>query len=149
MKPKVSKIKEKIYSPAEEYYSPNIDEFLALEDPVQTARIETRMMLAKTIADTIKERGISKKELAQRLGQHPSAVTKWLSGKHNFTSDTLADIGRALEINLFAHDIPVKELTKEFVYQPIVIQTPNTNLEQPKWKVSNNVQISHREINFA
>ena len=29
----------------------------------------------------------------------PSEITRWLSGTHNFTVDTLTDLGRVLETN--------------------------------------------------
>lgn len=38
----------------------------------------------------MKERGLTKAQLAQALGRRPSEVTKWLSGQHNFTIATLA-----------------------------------------------------------
>ena len=43
------------------------------------------------------------------LGQQPSVVTKWLSGTHNFTADTLADIQRVLEISLFNFDVQSRQ----------------------------------------
>ena len=120
MNPKVKNNKTAI---AEEYHSPILDEFLALEDPAETARTETRMMLAALIADTMQEKNIAKKELAQRLNQHQSVVTKWLSGKHNFTSDTLTDIGRVLGISLFAHSEQPKQEVVEYKVS-FVIEMP-------------------------
>lgn len=62
------------------------------------------MMLAAKIYEAMQQKGISKKQFAQMLGQQPSVITKWLSGTHNFTADTLADIQRVLEISLFNFD---------------------------------------------
>ncbi len=31
---------------------------------------------------------------------NPSEITRWLSGTHNFTTDTLIDLQRVLDINL-------------------------------------------------
>jgi transcriptional regulator with XRE-family HTH domain len=53
----------------------------------------------------MKLKKMSEKSLAAALEQHPSRVTKWLSGKHNFTTDTLSDIGRVLELKFFAHEL--------------------------------------------
>ncbi len=60
-----------------------------------------------------------KKDLADALGKNPSVITKWLSGTHNFTSDTLADIGNVLHIDL----LNIKEKPKEIVekYNTIVV----------------------------
>lgn len=38
----------------------------------------------------MKEKGLSKKQLAESIGKRPSEVTRWLSGEHNFTIATLA-----------------------------------------------------------
>ncbi|MBK9014412.1 MAG: helix-turn-helix transcriptional regulator [Saprospiraceae bacterium] len=75
------------------------------KNSVETARIENRMMLAAKIFEAMQRQGISKSKLAEMLEQHPSVVTKWLSGTHNFTTDTLSDIGRVLKIQLFAHNV--------------------------------------------
>ena len=50
------------------------------------------------------ERGwiLSKIDLAKKFGKSPSEITKWLSGNHNFTVDTLIEIERVLDIKLLA-----------------------------------------------
>lgn len=45
----------------------------------------------------IEDMGISKKELAQKLGKSPSFVTQVLSGARNMTLGTLSDICFALD----------------------------------------------------
>ncbi len=105
---------EKSVQEARNYTSAAIDEFLALENPAITARTANRMILAVRIADAMLEKGINKKALAAKLGQHPSAVTKWLSGQHNFTTDTLTDIGRALDISFFTQESSQKPTVFEY-----------------------------------
>ncbi len=61
--------------------------------PVAVRRIETRMQVAKMLYDYLSIRGISQQEFASMMGKQPSEVSKWLSGNHNFTIDTLSDIG--------------------------------------------------------
>jgi ribosome-binding protein aMBF1 (putative translation factor) len=75
----------------------------------EDARIENRMLLAAKIFEAMQRQGISKSKLAGLLGQHPSVITKWLSGTHNFTTDTLTDIESALKIRLFAHNVEQKK----------------------------------------
>ncbi|MBK8922648.1 MAG: helix-turn-helix transcriptional regulator [Saprospirales bacterium] len=60
------------------------------------------MMLAAKIEDAMTAKNIGKKQLAEMMGQRPSVITKWLSGKHNFTVDTLTDIQRVLGVRLLA-----------------------------------------------
>ena len=72
-------------------------DILASTPPVVVRRIETRMLVAKMLHDCLCLRGISQQELAGKMGKQPSEVSKWLSGNHNFTIDTLSDIGFYLD----------------------------------------------------
>ena len=65
--------------------------------PVVVRRIRTRMLVAKMLHDYLCVRGISQQDLAEKMGKQPSEVSKWLSGNHNFTIDTLSDIGYYLD----------------------------------------------------
>lgn len=72
-------------------------DIMASTSPVVVRRIETRMLVAKMLHDYLAIRGISQQELAGKMGKQPSEVSKWLSGNHNFTIDTLSDIGYYLD----------------------------------------------------
>ena len=54
--------------------------------------------IADRIEAVMKEKGISKKELAALTRRRPSDVTRWLGGGHNFTCRTIALIGQALGV---------------------------------------------------
>jgi ribosome-binding protein aMBF1 (putative translation factor) len=90
---------------ARDYSSEQLRRVQARRDPAQTARTHTRMQLAAKISDAMRASKVSKSQLAAQLDQQPSVVTKWLSGTHNFTVDTLTDIGRVLGINLFSVEV--------------------------------------------
>lgn len=87
---------------AEIFNSPLIEKLMAERDSKQTAKVKKRMMLAAKIGDGIKAKGWKKKDLAEALNKQPSEITKWLSGMHNFTSDTLWDIEDVLDIELIS-----------------------------------------------
>ena len=55
-----------------------------------------RKRTSEEIQDALQASGMSRKEFAVKMGRQPSEVTKWLSGKHNFTSDLLAEISAVL-----------------------------------------------------
>lgn len=55
-----------------------------------------RQITSEQIESAMKRSGLTRKQLADKMGKHPSEVTKWLSGSHNFTSDLLSDISSAL-----------------------------------------------------
>jgi len=74
---------------------------MATADPVKVKRIETRMLVAQMLHDYLGLRDISQQSLAGKMGKQPSEVSKWLSGDHNFTIDTLSDIGYYLDMDFF------------------------------------------------
>lgn len=56
--------------------------------------------IASRIDAVMKEKGISKKQLAELTHRRPSDVTRWLGGGHNFTCRTIALIQQALGVQL-------------------------------------------------
>ena len=91
------------------YRSKLIEDLLNEISLEELKRTERKMMLAARIDDGLKAKGMKKGELAKALNKRPSEISKWVSGTHNFTSDTLWDIGDVLGINL----INIKEQRKE------------------------------------
>lgn len=112
-------------SKAEEYNSELIGELLNDTDTKEAARIEKRMLLAQKIDDARIANNLSKSDFAKKIGVKPSVITKWLSGTHNFTSDTLSDIEEILGINLLSVTCKVIE-PRNFVY----IITTNSSHKQ-------------------
>lgn len=92
----------------EPYSSPELEVFLSMEETINTEYIRTSMMLAAQIEDAMIARGIGKKMLADMLGKKPSVITKWLSGTHNFETNTLTEIAKALDFTIFAFDVPTR-----------------------------------------
>lgn len=92
----------------EPYNSPELEAFLSMEETINTEYIRTSMMLAAQIEDAMIAKGIGKKMLADMLGKKPSVITKWLSGTHNFETNTLTEIAKALDFKIFAFDVPTR-----------------------------------------
>ena len=78
----------------------NILQRLENESAATYEKTAMRMRLAIKIADAIAQSGFTQKEFAERMNKKPSEISKWLSGTHNFTIDTLYDISRELGITL-------------------------------------------------
>lgn len=89
---------------ADQYTSDILSEIFAEITPREQKRTDNRMLLAAKIKDGMNAKGWRNKQLAEALEQNPSVITRWLSGTHNFTSDTLSDIEDVLDINLLAVD---------------------------------------------
>jgi ribosome-binding protein aMBF1 (putative translation factor) len=77
-----------------------LNELLESITPEEQEKTDKKMILAAKIANAIKAKGLKKFEFAEILGKQPSEISKWLSGTHNFTIDTLMDIERVLSIQL-------------------------------------------------
>lgn len=67
---------------------------------IEKVQVETKFNLANALESLLKNKGISKSEFAAKMGKSPSEISKWLSGKHNFTIDTLMEIAHALKVDL-------------------------------------------------
>ena len=80
------------------YESKVLDAFIALENPELTVNLAIKMRLAAKIFAAMQRQNMSKSAFAESLNVTPSLVTKWLSGQHNFTVDTLVKIEQVLGI---------------------------------------------------
>ena len=65
-------------------------------------QMEWSFHIADEIEDALKAKGMTQKELAERLGTSAAAVSRWLGGGHNFTLSTLAKISVVLGIPLIS-----------------------------------------------
>jgi len=101
----------------EEYTSNLIDNLFNSITPNDQAKVDAKMIIAAQIADGIKSKGWKKSEFANAIKKRPSEITKWLSGTHNFTIDTLIDIENILSIELISIDKKPLINTKTYVLQ--------------------------------
>lgn len=79
-------------------------------------RTEQFMRLATRIADAANLHGYTRNiDLAKAFDVSPSLITKWLSGDHNFTANTLFDIADKLNIELINISDINDELSEKFL----------------------------------
>ncbi len=79
----------------------SVGEILASITPKEARRIENRMLIASKIDEVMRTKGWGKKDLMHAVGKtNPSEITRWLSGTHNFTIDTLTDLCFVLDVDL-------------------------------------------------
>ena len=65
-------------------------------------QMEWSFNISDVIDEALKKQGITKKELAKRTGTSCAAVSRWLSGGHNFTLSTLAKISAVLGVPIIS-----------------------------------------------
>ncbi len=113
----------------ETYSSKLIADILNTITPEDQAKVDKKMLLAVKIADGIKAKNWKPKDLLAALGKDtPSLVTKWLSGTHNFTTDTLMDLERVLNIRL----LDIGEIKPAVTNIKISINSHSQRTQTPK-----------------
>jgi ribosome-binding protein aMBF1 (putative translation factor) len=110
---------------AREYDSPLIQSLLAEITPEEHERTVKQMMMSARIEDGIIAKGWNKGDFAKKMGKNPSEVSKWLSGSHNFTLDTLTDIQRVLGIQLLCveEEKPIIQEVVKVEYRTVLVSS--------------------------
>lgn len=72
------------------------------------------------IDELIREKKITKKELAQSLDKQPSEISKWLGGNHNFTLRSLAKLSAELGEPLL--QVPKRLSNQEFIQDGYIVR---------------------------
>ncbi len=78
------------------------------------------------IARLLQEKGVTKAELARRLGKSRAYITQMLSGSANLTVRTLAEVAYALGVEVKLEAVPIEAVERE---------QPQAELPRPVWKV--------------
>lgn len=66
----------------------------------QKAEFELSFGIAERISEVLKAKNLTQKEFAKILNKRESEISKWLTGRHNFTMQTIAKIETALGCKL-------------------------------------------------
>ena len=127
--------------------SPLINKILATASPLKKVQNINRIEIACRIDDLIKEKGYKNyTAFANKMDRQPAELSKWLSGTHNFTTDTLSEIA-------FHLDVPLAQLLAENKVQVItktkydVVFVPS--FENPYERTNNNNQKGYiNSINY-
>ena len=74
-------------------------------DRIEAEKAARRRRISEEIRDALRDKGLTKKEFASLMHRHPSDVTRWTSGRHNFTSDLLSEISVVLERPIYGEEV--------------------------------------------
>lgn len=90
---------------ARTYNSPIVESILSNISKEEFDITEGKMRLAIKIAEAIKASGLNKSQFAKKINKNNSEISKWLSGTHNFTTETLLLLENELAIKLLDSEI--------------------------------------------
>ena len=85
---------------SEEIYIEKLEKIQRKITPEHRASTLKRMGLAARIYEGMQAKGLTNQEFAFLMGKKPAEISRWLSGTHNFTTETLWEIERVLGIQL-------------------------------------------------
>ena len=105
---------------ARNYTSDILDSLLSEITPEEQRKTDKQMLLALKIEKAMKAKNWKKGDLAHEMNKQPSVITKWLSGTHNFESNTLFELEDKLGITLIA--LEEKKQVSPIYYQ-VTVQT--------------------------
>lgn len=133
--------------PAKTQKSKILDVLLEEITPQEQERTEKRMLLAAKIDEGRKAKGWNQNQFADAMGKQPSEISKWLSGTHNFTAETLWDIEEQLGIDLIALKEPATKIIRLMEVRT-EISAP-ANFRDNTWRVykSSSKSKTHPESN--
>ena len=120
-----------------------LDEITSLEQE----KTDAKMMLAVRIADAMEAKHWKNKDLLVAVGKdNPSVITKWLSGTHNFTTETLVEIGNALGISLL--NLEEKRSEIQVIYYPLYIKAGDPTSGTQPFKPKYNELVESEEVHL-
>ena len=76
--------------------NPLFRQCLAAIPEEQRVEFELSFEIAERISEILKSKGLTQKDFARLLGKRESEISKWMTGRHNFTTQTIARIETAL-----------------------------------------------------
>ena len=76
------------------------DECLATVQNDVKMELDMSFALADKIDMILREKNISQKQVAKKMGKTEAEVSRWLGGTHNFTLRTIAKISDTLGVKL-------------------------------------------------
>ena len=107
---------------ARKYVSPVSKRIREKQNPTIAARARKKLIISAIIADALEDKNLSKGKLASDLDKYASEITKWTSGSHNFTIDTLSDIEEILGIQILPSYEEFKQTKNQTLHCTLLVE---------------------------
>lgn len=82
--------------------------------------LDHSMGIAASIDDFLNEKRMTQRELADKMNKKESEISRWLSGDHNFTLETIAKIEEALGEQIIFTKYDIEEL-RQLNYKDVYV----------------------------
>jgi transcriptional regulator with XRE-family HTH domain len=110
--------------------------------------------LTLKISETLKEKGLTQKDLADKLDKRPSEISKWLNGEHNFTLRSLCKLQCELDIKLIEVPRQIKFTaikSDEFISKKTISWEAKTSKKSTNKviPISRNVEYTNKYMSLA
>ena len=111
---------------------------MSVVDMAQTA---LHIEISRTIRNARKQKGLSQKDLAEKMGVKQSLVSRWESSECNYTIDTLVEIADALGLSVRC---PLTSEEVNVSTEPIELKPAGRKVAFPKATFSGSVKVDLR-----
>ena len=111
---------------------------MSVVDMAQTA---LHIEISRTIRNARKQKGLSQKDLAEKLGVKQILVSRWESSECNYTIDTLVEIADALGLSVRC---PLTSEEVKVSTEPIELKPAGRKVAFPKATFSGSVKVDLR-----
>jgi len=98
--------------------------------PEQRIFVQKNLSISHQVSMLLEHHGWTQKEFATRLGKEPSEISKWLSGLHNLTLQSISKMEAVLENDVILTPLEACEKYKEVHYKYITLKVfarPNSD----------------------
>lgn len=111
-----------------------------------TNKTRKKILLAQRLKKELAKKEITSSDFARKLNRKQPEISRWLSGRHNFTIDTLFEIESALNITLVcgqedngagAVKVPIRTIVR---HKPIA---PQASIKQKTLQILSSQQLTH------
>ena len=84
--------------------------------PEQRIYVSKNLEISEQIIHHLKQKGWSQKEFAEKLGKEPSEISKWLSGLHNLTLQSITKMESVFGEDIITTPLEACEKYKQIQY---------------------------------